>query len=134
MINLIKLAIPRIVIDSGNVEFYTQEDARMNRYFYSKTMKTVKGVRIKTLAVLDDRSKKDMDLIFTTEGIIPVIKGKVKKIAPYDGVKWNENSSKKELSVDTKNKYGNELINMDELYKLITQLVSYAENDELIGY
>ena len=27
-----------------------------------------------------------------------------------------------------------ELINMDELYKLITQLVSYAENDELIGY
>ena len=134
MINLIKSAIPRIVIDSGNVEFYTQEDARMNRYFYSKTMKTVKGVRIKTLAVLDDRSKKDMDLIFTTEGIMPVIKGKVKKIAPYDGVKWNENSSKKELSVDTKNKYGNELINMDELYKLITQLVSYAENDELIGY
>ena len=62
------------------------------------------------------------------------IKGKVKKIAPYDGVRWNENSSKKELSVDTKNKYGNELINMDELYKLITQLVSLAENDELIGY
>ena len=117
MIETIRDAIESIVINVEEIEFYTQEDPRINRYFYDKKYK---NFRTKTLAVLDDRTKGDMDLLFTTEGLMPVIKGKGKAVVPYDKIHWSKNNKKKELIISVK--YCNENLEMDKLYELIKKL------------
>ena len=117
MIDAIKDSIESIVINVEEIEFYTQEDPRMNRYFYGKKYR---NFRPKTLAVMDDRSKGDMDLLFTTEGLMPIIKGKSKTVVPYDKIQWSKNSKKKELVIGVK--YSNDNIDMDNLFALIGKL------------
>lgn len=117
MIDAIRESIKEIVINIEGIEFYTQEDNRMNRYFYGKKYA---NARAKTLAVLDDRTRGDMDLLFTTEGVMPIIKGKGKAVVPYDKVQWSNNSKKKELVISIK--YSNENLDMDMLYELIKKL------------
>ena len=119
MIASIKLAITDAV-KSEEIEFYTQEDQRINRYFYGRVMQKNRSIRSKTLAVLDDRTKGDKDLLFTTEGIMPVIKGWCKAVVPYDKITWSKNSKKKELTMGIK--YSNENLDMDKLYELIKKL------------
>ena len=122
MIDAIKRSIAGIVRNKAGIEFYTLEDSRMNRYFYGKKFS---HFRRKTLAVLDDRTKGDMDLLFTTEGVMPIIRGKGKTIAPYDEIKWTKSSSKKELFIGIK--YSNDNLDMDSLYDLIRQLDKFEE-------
>ena len=127
MINTIKNSIEGIVC-SNEIEFYTQEDSRVNRYFYGKALQKYKSVRLKTLAVLDDRSKKDMDLLFTTEGIMPIIKGKGRNAVAYSKISWSKNGKKKELIIS--GKYENERLDMDKLYELIKELALNEDNSD----
>lgn len=119
MIEDIKNNIDSIVINIKEIEFYTLDDSRINRYFYGKKYG---NFRSKTLAVLDDRTRGDMDLLFTTEGLMPVIKGKGKAVVSYDKIQWSKNSKKKELIIGTK--YSNDNLNMDNLFMLIRKLSS----------
>ena len=127
MIEAIQNSIESIVVSTDNIEFYTQDDPKINRYFYGKALQKYKGIRTKTLAVLDDRSKGDMDLLFTTEGIMPIIKGKGKSVVAYSKIKWSTNGKKKELLIS--GKYANEKLDMDKLYELIKKL---ADNESKI--
>lgn len=126
MIDTIRESIEEIVC-SDEIEFFTQEDQRMKRYFYGRPFNDPKynNVKNKTLAVLDDRSKGDMDLLFTTEGVMPIIKGKGKATVSYSEIEWSNNGKKKELIIS--GKYANEKIDMDKLYELINKL---AENED----
>ncbi len=82
-----------------------------------------------TLAVLDDRTKGDMDLLFTTEGLVPIIKGKCKNSIPYENIGWSKNTKKKELEVGLK--YSNEKnLDMDKLYDLIKKLQVFEMKKE----
>lgn len=128
MINLIKGAVGNIAKNSAEIEFYTNEDPRIERYFYNKELRKYASIRRKTLAILDDRSKYDRDLIFTTEGIMPVIKGHVKQVAPYHKISWSYNSKKKELKMNIC--YENSGLDMDELYSLICKLREYESRIE----
>lgn len=123
MLECIKNSIDEIVNHAGT-EFYTQEDSRMERYFYGRALRKYKNIRYKTLAILDDHSKSDMDLIFTTEGIMPVIRERVKNIVPYNEIEWSPNDKKKELIMS--GRYANPNINMDKLYELIKKLCADA--------
>ena len=40
----------------------------------------------KTIAVLDDASEKDRDLLFTSDGVVQLVKGKLKQDVPYDDI------------------------------------------------
>lgn len=117
MIEDIRDSIESIVINVEGIEFYTQEDPRINRYFYGKKYG---NFRPKTLAVLDDRTKGDMDLLFTTEGLMPVIRGKGKSVIPYKEIQWSNNGKKKELIIGVK--YSNDNLDMDKLFELIEKL------------
>lgn len=128
MIKLIKDHIKNIVINTEVIEFYTQEDSRINQYFYDNTFQKYRIIRYKTLAVLDDRSNADMDLLFTTEGVMPIIKGNIKSVIPYKDIHWCKNDSEKELMIA--GKYINENIDMKKLYELIQKLEKYEVQDE----
>lgn len=120
MINQIKAAKERIVKNKEEIEFYTNDDPRVERYFYNKELRKHASIRRKTLAILDDRSKHDMDLIFTTEGIMAVIKGRVKQVTSYHAITWGSNGKKKALMMNIH--YENPGLDMDKLYDLICKL------------
>ena len=125
MIRCVKEAIPKVVADESQVEFYTQEDVRMNRYFYNKALQAYTGVRFQTLAVMDDRSRHDYDLLFTFEGVIPVIRGRVRTPVAYSEICWTNNSRKKELKIGNV-KFVSDHLDMDALYELISRLGEVA--------
>jgi hypothetical protein len=75
-------------------------------------------IRRKAAAVLDDSTGHDRDLLFTTEGIMPVIKEKVKKAVLYDDVTV---STEKELII-LHQPYVNHSVNMQKLIDLILEL------------
>ncbi|MCH4890669.1 hypothetical protein EZV73_24015 [Acidaminobacter sp. JC074] len=131
MIQCIKDHIDEIIKDE-KIEFFTQEDTRMHRYFYSKSLKKYSGIRSKTLAVIDDRSKYDCDILFTTEGIIPILKGRAKKIVSYDDISWSNDSKKKGLLIGRN--YYNDYLEMNKLYDLIQSLRMYAVKKDVSVY
>ena len=126
MIRLVKEYRDQVVLDPETVEFYTQEDPRMNRYFYNKALQKYSSMRSKALAVLDDRSRGDCDLLFTTEGIMAIIRGHAKNAVGYQEIDWTGNARKKELRIGVK--YENSNLNMDALYELFQKLAEYAHD------
>ena len=129
MINQIKTAKDRIVKNKEEIEFYTNDDPRVERYFYNRELRKHASIRRKTLAILDDRSKHDMDLIFTTEGIMAVIKGRVKQVTSYHAITWGSNGKKKALMMNIR--YENPGLDMDKLYDLICKLKEYEAKIEV---
>jgi len=128
MIRLIRESADRIVLNQEQVEFYTQEDPRMSRYFYSKALQKYPGIRAKTLAVLDDRSRSDRDLVFATDGIMAVIRGHVRNPVSYKKIEWTGNTRKKELQIGVK--YDNDSLDMDMLFSLIQKLCPLAAEEQ----
>ena len=120
MVRRIQQDMEKIVTNPEVVEFYTQEDVRMNRYFYNKALQKSLAIRTSTLAVLDDRARSDCDLMFTTSGIMPVIRGHVKKTIPYQEITWSGNTRKKELRIGSR--FSSDNLDMDALYELIQAL------------
>lgn len=100
---------------SGTPEF--------NGYFLSTSFEKYADVRSHAIMILKDKSNRKFDLIFTTNGIVSVIKDKVKNLTPYEEVK---------LKGDTILLYRNEVLltreykalsfDINVLYNLIRQL------------
>lgn len=108
------------IVNSDSVKLYMKDDSGINDYFHkNKSLKKYKDIQSKTLAVLDDSSKGDMDLLFTTEGIMPIIKKRCKKVVQYSSIKQNVDDKK---SLDIGVKYINDNLNMDKLFSLIKEL------------
>ena len=120
MMETIKRKKLYVVKNHKEVDFYTEEDPKMERYFYNRALQKYTGIRTKTLAVLDDKSTHDMDLIFTTEGIIPVIKEKGYELVPYRDIKQSGDVWNGELTIVVP--YTNPNLNMTELANLIYDL------------
>lgn len=97
---------------SGEEEF--------ERYFIRLGESNHREIRRKTVAIIDDSTAKDNDILFTTEGITQIIKGKLKENIPYDKIKINNEKS----SIILRQKYYNPNINMDILIKIIGTLRS----------
>ena len=127
MTKAIKEKIDEVVLAKDLVEFYTQEDPRMNRYFYNKALQKFTGIRSRTLAILDDRSRGDCDILFSTRGVIPIIRGHAKTPVPYSDIDWSPNAKKKELKMGVR--YENQHLDMDALFALIQRLAGLAEEN-----
>lgn len=73
-----------VIYYSGTPEF--------NGYFLSTSFERYADVRSHAIMILKDKTKRKFDLIFTTDGIVSVIKDKVKNLTPYDEVKLKGDS------------------------------------------
>ncbi len=97
---------------SGEEEF--------DRYFIRLGTLNNREIRRKTVAIIDDNTVKDNDILFTTEGIIQIIRSKMKENIPYDEIKINNEKN----AIILRQPYNNPNINMVALIKVITSLRS----------
>ncbi len=72
----------------------------------------------KTVAVLDDQGESDNDLLFTTDGIVQIVKGKMKEAVAYDDIKILPEDRGLMIYYE----YENERINMTVLKSLVKSL------------
>ena len=62
---------------------YFHDTAEFNTYFENSKLKNYKDILQKTVAVYDDRSMADVDVLFTINGVVPVIRGNIKATIHY---------------------------------------------------
>lgn len=68
---------------SEKSKVYFNDSVEFNTYFETGKLKNLRDIRQKTIAVYDDKSFQNADMLFTRDGVIPVVKNKVKEMIPY---------------------------------------------------
>ena len=69
---------------------YFHDSAEFNKYFERSDLKNHKSVLSKAIAIYDDKSVHNVDVLFTSEGIVPVVRKRVKETIPYISVAGEE--------------------------------------------
>ena len=128
MSDIVKDAVRDGLIGGKSVEILTKNDNKILTYFKQKALKDSNQYK-RTLAVIDDHSMKNYDLLLTTDGVVVVIGGKVKYSIAYQNIKaiTKEKGKKKEIEIDLNGRtYYNSHLDMDKLRSLIDKLSQCA--------
>ena len=105
-----------------------QDQEEFERYFVRLTGVSDKyKLQRKTVAIIDDRSEADNDLIFTIDGIVQIVKGKKKEPLSYDKVQVLSDNT----GLMIRQTYKNAGIDMADLIELIKSL---RENEVMEVY
>ena len=70
------------------------------------------------MAVIDDTAKSNSDLLITTEGIVQIVKGRVKETVPYEAITLAVDKS----AIILHQPYASKDVNIDRLVELISAL------------
>lgn len=129
MCDIVRESVRNGLIGGKSVEILTKDDDKILTYFKQKALKDSNQFK-KTLAVIDDHSMKNFDLLLTTDGVVVVTGGKVKYSIAYQNVKaiTKEKGKEKEIEIDLNGRktYYNSHIDMEKLRELIGNLSQCA--------
>lgn len=114
MASYVKNKIEALSLSNEAVKTCYREEVEFNRYFNNSIFESYSSLKANSLAIIFDCTKSRFDLIFTTEGLVYVIKGKVCKKAPYENITYTKNA----LDLWGR-KYKNENVDLAALYELI---------------
>ena len=108
----------RICTDDTAIRLIQSDTEEFDRYFIRLIIPDKRAIRRKTVAILDDATNSDDDLLFTTEGIMQIVKGKLKKTVAYDDVEVTADMS----AIIVQRTYTNPHINMKAMIEMIEKL------------
>lgn len=117
MVDFVKEKMRAADIKDGNVAIYFKDTPEFNGYFFNMAFEKYPEVKGHAIMIIKDMTKQKMDLIFTTDGIVNIIKDKVRNITPYNEVKL-----KSESIVLYKKEYKTVALDVNVLYSLIRDL------------
>ena len=116
--NIIKYKEKLAKEDSGTV-LLMRNQSLFDRYFINLTNVPNKhALQRKTVAILDDKAESDNDLLFTTDGLVQIVKGKMKEPVIYDEIKLLPENKGLMISQE----YENDRISMSDLIALVQAL------------
>lgn len=138
MTSFIKEKVNAANILNNQTVIYFSGTPEFKGYFLSTSFEKYADVRSHAIMILKDKTKRKFDLIFTTDGIVSVIKDKVKNLTPYAEVKLKGDAIllyKNEVFLTRE--YKSLSLDINILYNLISQLgtrfvKSLAEKTEYI--
>lgn len=115
--SFVKEKMSNVDLKDENAVIYFKDTSEFNGYFGNMAFEKYPEVKGHSIMVIKDMSKKKLDLIFTTDGIVNVVKDKVKNITPYKEVKL-----KSESIVLYNKEYKSTTIDVNVLYNVICNL------------
>ena len=68
---------------SNKSNIYFHDSTEFNSYFENSKLKKHKEILRKTIAVFDDKGLQNVDVLFTVDGLVPVVRNTVKTTMPY---------------------------------------------------
>lgn len=112
--------------NSDDIAIWLPESKEFEAYFKNVKLGGA-GLKAIVLAIIDDKSKRDHDLLLTYNGIIIVEKNRIQPVVDYKKVRYSKIGKRDELVIDWPDTYVNKNINITALYSLIEQLSDIRE-------
>lgn len=107
------------VLPNSSVKCILADDVQFANYFNKKN-DFIKQYKADVIAILDDTNIfTNIDLLFTTTGIVYVAKDKLQEVRTYESVKFE--SLEEGVQIGSKD-YKNKGVNIEELYEAIKEL------------
>lgn len=129
MEKIIGAAKGHIIKDAANAAIYLRTEKLFDIYFENSKMTgaTKYIVKQKAVAVIDDKTNKDCDLILTVDGVVIVNQNRIsdEKI-PYDAIKFDSEAGTDRLTTSYKDVCDNVAIDLKGLYALMQELDKLA--------
>ncbi len=95
--------------------------------YFQNVMLCGAGLKDVVLAIIDDKTRKDYDLLLTYSGVVIIEKNKIQPAVDYKMIRYSKIGNKYELIIDWPAVYSNNAVNIDALYNLITKLSEIKE-------
>lgn len=117
MLSAVEDASDDIVEDSNKAELIIRGSKKFELYFKNVKLKG-DAFKSKTLAIIDDLTKTDLDLFITCDGLVPVKHSKVDGLRRFEKVEYQGKS----IKLGWPDEYSNRAVNLGNLYSLIERL------------
>ncbi|MBQ7562368.1 MAG: hypothetical protein IJT16_00080 [Lachnospiraceae bacterium] len=126
MLKAVRQAASGITHSNDDIELLITGEPKFDMYF-----KNVKfggaGLKPNIIAIIDDKTKKDYDMLLAYNGFIIVDKNKIKRTKDYRLMNYITRGDANELGIGWPDKYANPNVNIANLYDLVQQLVEIQE-------
>ena len=126
MLESIRNNISDIILNPANVSVYLRGEKQFESYFGNDNLSVFEGsiylLRQKAIAVVDDKTKRDYDLIFGVDGIRLVSKNIVRDCVRYSDIVYVNSENKAELKLGYPDVYSNKNVKVDVLKGIIDDL------------
>lgn len=109
------------IIVSAHAAFYVHGDKEFETYFKNSALSRI-DIRDDTIAILDDKSKKDFDLLLTRKGFVIVRNNKVQALRDYARISYVKYKNKETLQLGWPDTFANDSVCIGMLYSLIEQI------------
>lgn len=129
MLDIIKQNMNGLLRNTENVSLYLSGESKFDIYFQNENLRVLSGSvylrKQKAFAIIDDKTKKDFDLIFCVDGITPVSKNVIRDTVGYCSIEYSASGNKRELSLGYPDVYSNKDVDIVVLKSITDKLAKY---------
>ena len=125
---IVKDKVEDVAIGSiSEIDILFPNDTKFNLYFNNKNFKA-DSLRNDALVIIDDKTKKDFDLILEMDRVIIIKHNRIKGYHDYKSIEYGKSDRRGEYLVMGLDEYNNKNVDISKLYGLIESLRK-VEND-----
>ncbi len=132
MLGIIKQNLDGIVLNPENVSFHLLGDDEFEVYFQNENLRVYSDSlylrKQKAFAILDDKTKKNFDLIFCVDGITPVFKNTIHDTVDYSTIEYSANGNRSELRLGYLDVYSSKDADIAALKGISDKLEAYLHS------
>lgn len=130
MLQAIKDAISTLTIDGSHAAVLLQGSPEFDIYFSNTRLTKVGAIKSLALAVLDDQTERDYDLLLCSDGFRTIKRNDVSFRRDYGLAKYAKSGESEELDIGWPDKYVNKHVNIGVLARLMEKLHALQCNKE----
>lgn len=137
MLEIVKRYKDNLILNPKNVAIHLLGEGKFEVYFQNDKLRNDKRAVVsdsvylrkqKAFAIIDDKTKKGLDLILGVDGITPVNKNTILDTVNYSAVGYSVSGNKSELSLGYPDKYATKDVDIAVLKELIEHLCGSANS------
>ena len=121
MLEIVKELAPCLTESSADVEILLPGNLAFDSYFNNSKLNGA-GLKFETIAILDDKTRKDIDLLLTYNGLVVVNRNSIQRCKDYKGINYKKIGDSDELEIGWPDKYVNKNVDIQILYTIIQKL------------
>lgn len=132
MLEIIKHNLDGLILNPENISLYLYGDNEFEVYFRNEKLRALADSlylrKQKAFAILDDKTKKDYDLIFCVDGITPVSKNTIRDTVDYGVIAYSVNGDKSDLMLGYPDVYSSKDVDLSKIMSIAGKMKEYLRN------
>ena len=129
MLEIVKRGVDGLVRNPENITVHLLGESGFETYFQNDNLRVLFGSvylrKQKAFAIIDDKTKKDFDLILGVDGVTPVAKNIIRDTVNYGAVVYSANGNKSELMLGYPDVYASKDVDIAVLKGIVDKLEEY---------